>query len=579
MNDKKNIENLLKDKLNQQEFDIQDNWIDEMSSMLDDYNDEPKSKKGLFIILAGLALLIGGIGTLFIINKDAQSDKDNLSILENFEQKNNPILKNKNSSQATFIEERCYEKESSKLNTSETEEISISKEKKAILKTKNLKTNKANKNNKVSSNKNYASKSESSFKKNTSLNANNSEQKNSSNQNTLTGNSLKNDDEKKSKIINQKVLESKLLNENSISQEEKITVNKNTNNTSKNKFLVGKNETNNSIKVSKKDAYSTITKAEILAENKIQKNKEKISEEKSFPKDLKTENTNTLISSSEFKKPILKDSIQKELEERLAKDSLIKKEETTVQKTPKKDLGLSVAITGGVSFLFREFDSENSKRVYEESNKISWNTNLEIYKTFKNRLILGTGINITNYGEKINYSALEVPIKDTITTFEENNYINLSLKRVQGVYLFDSTYFTQYDTIKIIKDSTYLNEEITKDNGATNFMYIEIPVKIGYRILETKKFAINAITGVSFGFLIQNQGSYINSENKLAQAESETILFNYLLSADFIYKINNNINFTLSPHFKYNLNNLSTINATKRKYSTFGINGGVILDF
>ena len=110
-------------------------------------------------------------------------------------------------------------------------------------------------------------------------------------------------------------------------------------------------------------------------------------------------------------------------------------------------------------------------------------------------------------------------------------------------------------------------------------MYIEIPVKIGYKIFDSKRFAINAMTGISFGFLLQNQGSYVNAENNLELAESQKVIFNYLLSADFIYKINKNINLTISPHFKYNLNNLSSLSATKRKYSSFGVNGGIIMDF
>ena len=85
--------------------------------------------------------------------------------------------------------------------------------------------------------------------------------------------------------------------------------------------------------------------------------------------------------------------------------------------------------------------------------------------------------------------------------------------------------------------------------------------------------------GASIGFLTQSKGFYINDENILLKATSSDIMFNFLLSADFMYNIGKNISLTLSPHFKHNLNNLSTSKAIKRNYSTFGINGGIILDF
>ncbi len=575
MNDNKNIENLLKDKLDQQEFDIQNNWMAEMSSMLDDYNEESKSKKGIFFILTGLVLLIGIIGTLFVlkngntveITKLAETHK--VQIENDSHSTNKKIAKKQKNNTQFNLEENEYSKENNDLESQVSNEIKLLKKSKKIIGNEIEKTKIKNQKKQRLSNKRTAIKKEDILVNKPIEKENISHHQKVLNKNTSHSEDLENTTKTSSLVLGE--------NEKSYYPEEKDKVNNTKNLFRSNIVLSSKTEKQASIDISNKDKPIEANNYEYIAKSNIPKNTEDLTAENNF-QDVENE---ILISKNKpaTENLVLNDTINEEKELELLNDSLINKEEEIVEKKQKKDSGLSLVITSGVSFLFRDFESGNSKRFNEESDKISWNASLEIYKTLKNRLILGTGITLTNYGEKVNYSALETTVRDTITNVVENDYINVNLKRIQGIYSFDSTQFSRFDTTRTYKDSLYLNEDVSKENRPTNFMYIEIPVKIGYKIFDSKRFAINAMTGISFGFLLQNQGSYVNAENNLELAESQKVIFNYLLSADFIYKINKNINLTISPHFKYNLNNLSSLSATKRKYSSFGVNGGIIMDF
>tara|TARA_B110000914_G_C15496214_1_gene463386 strand:+ start:65 stop:1792 length:1728 start_codon:yes stop_codon:yes gene_type:complete len=575
LNDNKNIENLLKDKLDQQEFDIQNNWMAEMSSMLDDYNEESKSKKGIFFILTGLVLLIGIIGTLFVlkngntveITKLAETHK--VQIENDSHSTNKKIAKKQKNNTQFNLEENEYSKENNDLESQVSNEIKLLKKSKKIIGNEIEKTKIKNQKKQRLSNKRTAIKKEDILVNKPIEKENISHHQKVLNKNTSHSEDLENTTKTSSLVLGE--------NEKSYYPEEKDKVNNTKNLFRSNIVLSSKTEKQASIDISNKDKPIEANNYEYIAKSNIPKNTEDLTAENNF-QDVENE---ILISKNKpaTENLVLNDTINEEKELELLNDSLINKEEEIVEKKQKKDSGLSLVITSGVSFLFRDFESGNSKRFNEESDKISWNASLEIYKTLKNRLILGTGITLTNYGEKVNYSALETTVRDTITNVVENDYINVNLKRIQGIYSFDSTQFSRFDTTRTYKDSLYLNEDVSKENRPTNFMYIEIPVKIGYKIFDSKRFAINAMTGISFGFLLQNQGSYVNAENNLELAESQKVIFNYLLSADFIYKINKNINLTISPHFKYNLNNLSSLSATKRKYSSFGVNGGIIMDF
>ena len=117
MSKNQNIENLLKDKLNNQEFEIQENWLENMSSQIDDFNEmneEPKRKKGFIYLLLAL-LLIGG-SVVGVLNKKTNQKNIITKNTEVIDAKNEEVNFNKSKNEAKINksknkQEVCIENE------------------------------------------------------------------------------------------------------------------------------------------------------------------------------------------------------------------------------------------------------------------------------------------------------------------------------------------------------------------------------------------------------------------------------------------------------------------------------------
>jgi len=556
------IEKQLKDSFENQEFEIEDAWLNDMSEKLDAFNEKPKRRFGFWLFFG--ALLLGGVSSAYFYN-NFTSKKNNEAISEaNIETKKS--FENNNSeakSSFVYVEETCLDAENinqtngkagaENKNLNENSRNDKHQEQNANLKNTNLiASNKPNTNLNIAS-KYEASKNNSTKDKNTGLNEGSTSK--NLNKKSLT--------EKNKSNLSTSENENFARNAQNRTQEDNNT--STSQNTIKSSVLKTAESANNSLNVLNK------TQKEM---SEIERQEEKASESENFA--LQVEN---VISNK-------KDSFLEDLpkiEEVLLEDSLISKttEKNKKETEPKKNLGLSLAVSAGPSFVFRNYNStsQNEKRATEESYKITWNANLELYNTFANKIILGTGIQATNYGEKINYSSTAILSKDTSFALRERNGFDVKIVKSNNTFSFDTTLGTYVDTIFSIIDRETFDSAVTKANSSTNFTYLEIPVLIGYKILDTKKFDINATTGVSLGFLIKEKGQYISTENALMAAQNNKLSFNFLLNAQLNYLVAKNINVMLSPQFKYNLNNQSIFADTKKRYFVFGINAGVVVEF
>jgi len=637
LNKQNDIQKIFKDKLNQQEFDIQEDWLNDMSSKLDDLNDEPKDRKGVLYLLMGLALLISIIGGWFIIEKNQitkenpivkntqSSDEVDLYKTEEIPKKNstknihlneyneNENTQNNNQSNdkiqgntKKIVDHKLNNTENSDLNTNSITNKKGRVIKKTTLKSlKNSKTVNANASQETVA-ENYTLKN----KQNTSSSINNKNNgiaevnNNNNNNNSIENNKTDDVNSQENKYIvkpnlstisnseNQidnnlnegKVVNTNILTSSSIFSEETKSafIEQNTNPISiengdeeKTKTSTSTINQNGENSFENIDKSSVKTESEIKLQNNINDNNLEIELNNKEKSEIPTTPSTNILPNKENTTNLEEEVVVEEL----LNDTIV--ENDIKNPKEKKNLGISISLTAGPSFLFRNFESENNKRKQEESNIISWNASLEINKTFKNNIIIGTGINLINYGEKIDYSPISVISKDSSYSYQNVTYSDFTLNREKGIYTFDTTKsnYTKVDTTLIVQDIESQDNSVQAKNGETNFMYIEIPLMFGYKILDTKTFDIDIKTGASIGFLTQNKAYYIDQKNILQKATSNTIIYNYILSANLKYEVAKNINISLSPHFKYNLNNLSTITATKRNYSTFGINGGIILDF
>lgn len=563
------IEKRIKENFENQDFEIQEAWLDDMSTKLDDLNKKPKRKFGIWIFLVG-GILLTTVATVLWYENAMLSTKNSIAPLkqqveslkeekpENYIAKNIPY--DLNCAAEIRIEKTKVrlEKQNKKNNTETT-----------------LETNKKHK----KQSNNLAEKEK--FK-------NISKRQNAQ---TVSNQKNKNDDLKAQKnnfVAQKENIQSSLINKNTSTEndlENKLKETKTSN------LLAKENAMTTTITLESETVLALNKTTEKPIEKRVNQTAKSVLTAENISNNLSKENKNILETKTNNTKTIeALDSLKKVVveEKQSTKDSLnLKTEDKNKQKqTEKKNLGLSLAINAGPSIVFRSYTSttQHKKRTSEEKIKLGWNANLELYKTFKNKLILGTGIQVNNYGEKIAYSQINTALLDTNYATTPKDYLNLNIKRLidssgQSFYNYDTTAIVYNDSAIILNDSIYENTSVTKSNRNTQFTYIEIPVLIGYKILDSKKFDIVASTGVSIGFLIHSKGNYINPAETLETAKNTDINFNFLLNAQFRYKLYKNLSLSFSPNFKYNINQQSKLLGTQKRYSSFGINGGIILDF
>jgi len=104
------IEKQLKDSFENQEFEIEDAWLNDMSEKLDAFNEKPKRRFGFWLFFG--ALLLGGVSSAYFYN-NFTSKKNNEAISEaNIETKKS--FENNNSeakSSFVYVEETCLDAE------------------------------------------------------------------------------------------------------------------------------------------------------------------------------------------------------------------------------------------------------------------------------------------------------------------------------------------------------------------------------------------------------------------------------------------------------------------------------------
>lgn len=549
MKNNENIKNILDDRIDNHEFDIPENLMVDLEERLDDFNEEPNNKKGFFFLLiVGLLLFVGIIGALFINKNDSNLQAK----LENeYSEKSSPNTNNlKNKSNKKLSKNNIKPNKNELINEPNIEDSLTSKNKIQIQNNKQKNTLKTDDSLKQTTAKSKA--------KNKPQKKNNKHKK-TKEQKTFLNNKAPNP----LKVNQEKEFKTNSKNENKqiYKTDIKAKFNNNTNET-----------TDTSLKQN-----DDILKQEVnlLVKNSFQ---EKQNDEFTSQKNESSKQTNNLLdenidktieidipnkkgnpSSSQVENNVVLDSLNSEMIAESIFENKIDENDSTIQLKPKGKTGFSIALNTGPSFMFRDY-------TYNDKSILDWNFQLEINKVFFSKLTLGTGVSLNNYGATNIIEQIET------VKHEYRKHDDITYHRIDKISSWDTISYFSLDTFTVKSDSLYT------DLVKTNFNYLEIPINVGYKVLDTKKFDINITTGVSFGFLLSNSNSFIEGKKMLSLSKNQNIVINYLLSSNFMYEIQKNIHLTLTPKFKYNLNNLGSTN-TKRNFSSFGINGGVLIDF
>ncbi len=195
----------------------------------------------------------------------------------------------------------------------------------------------------------------------------------------------------------------------------------------------------------------------------------------------------------------------------------------------------------------------------------------------KSRFILesGLGVNYTSESAKyrINYSSYDsVGFYVGITSF------NIAPENPDSV-IFETSLKNLYDSI----DHFRINENTNK------FVYLQIPLRVGYRIFEGNRFALDIKAGILFSLQLYKdipgvpyQGSDAEQIEVIRQYPDRlTTTWQYTAGIGMNYQINRQLRFTLEPFYRQYIKSVYSPASEfpARSPYSFGIRGGIYLHF
>ena len=247
-----------------------------------------------------------------------------------------------------------------------------------------------------------------------------------------------------------------------------------------------------------------------------------------------------------------------------------------------------VSALSGVNFsISRLGNSTNqeylTKRTEEENYLTNYTGGIMLERFITDKIKLGTGLTYISYGSNNSYSSSTV--YDDFQQFKGldsvyNPTIDSIFYQPSGTWLpylirmdttLDSAFVAQQ---KAREDSAALNS-----SGKVSFSYVELPLLIGYyKTINKWSFGLN--TGVSVGLLTQSSGSFID-ENLVSMqvAQSQQLVWNYLLSPEFNFQFNEKLYLGFQPFFRMGLNNLSLSEPIDRSYYSIQFNAKIGVRF
>jgi len=230
-------------------------------------------------------------------------------------------------------------------------------------------------------------------------------------------------------------------------------------------------------------------------------------------------------------------------------------------------------------------------------NANQFNVELSLEYMLNHRWGIQSGISYFQTTETQKYKGLSIE-DNSFLDYQDNSYWNyfdnevtvvdktwwLGDWWVYGTYqdtILDSNYVTQIDSNLIQKlDST--QTDVTETQRITQ---LEIPVLITYNFVH-KRWVFQVATGASFGMFLNSQGKMIRFEDDFVTGINSSkdffnsLQYNYLLSAEAGFAINEHWRITARPQLKENLNSMfNTGSGYSQKYLFYGLNVGMAFNF
>lgn len=195
----------------------------------------------------------------------------------------------------------------------------------------------------------------------------------------------------------------------------------------------------------------------------------------------------------------------------------------------------------------------------------------------KSRIIVETGIggNYTTESAKyrVNYTSF-----DSIGFYYGVNSFTVDPVNPDSV-IFETSLKNLYDSI----DHYLIRENTNK------YAYLQIPLRVGYRVFQTSKFSVDLKVGVLFALQVYKdvpgvpyQGSDADNIEVLRQYPDRlTTSWQYTAGIGLNYHINNKVRFGLEPYYRQYIKSAyspTSAYPAKSPYA-FGIRGGIYFHF
>ncbi len=566
----------LKDISNQEQFnyELKPEYLDDLTNKLNDQR--PAKKRGYFGYLAVLLLLLIG-GSYFLYPK---GELNELAIIEGNKEIVNTQLKSesevvkaidlpeKESINSNLLQEsvtvssEVSTKNKVEIKTEGVQKISVESIKKEVFNSENtqgtINTNQL---------KNRSSQKNTTETKVTDIDKVNLSTESDSKKGDLAlkspNNKVKNQDEDKNNAALSTIKKSDktLLKTEIVDPVSKVA--------SENKFELVGGEQNEVPLINKANETKNQENTPIkTADNKALV--DSVEPQKSINKEDNIPITDSIITSDTLDLVTQADSVSIKLEEARTRDKW------------------QVSALSGVNFsISRLGNSTNqeylTKRTEEENYLTNYTGGIMLERFITDKIKLGTGLTYISYGSNNSYSSSTV--YDDFQQFKGldsvyNPTIDSIFYQPSGTWLpylirmdttLDSAFVAQQ---KAREDSAALNS-----SGKVSFSYVELPLLIGYyKTINKWSFGLN--TGVSVGLLTQSSGSFID-ENLVSMqvAQSQQLVWNYLLSPEFNYQFNEKLYLGFQPFFRMGLNNLSLSEPIDRSYYSIQFNAKIGVRF
>ncbi|MFL2565426.1 MAG: hypothetical protein ACJ0QN_06505 [Parvicellaceae bacterium] len=279
---------------------------------------------------------------------------------------------------------------------------------------------------------------------------------------------------------------------------------------------------------------------------------------------------------------LLKDSIQK------APDSL-QNEMVELYDSIKVEKKFSISFSVGTNYIMKQNSILDPSQGIAPNPQYSQTLedcifslplDLRVSYNLNNKFSLSTGINTASLGEKIDYNHVHenymVYDSNFIDTVCSIGTFHIPYYDINTNQMDTAIYSLMMDTSYWINES-YEEESINNYNVQNRFTYLNIPFMVGYQF-KIKNISIGLRAGGAVGFKINNaKGMYYNSNIQgLHSFRAKKTIYNIVTTASLGYQFKK-IEMFIEPKYWFNLTNSILKSEIDHKYHLLGLNIGISL--